>query len=100
MLTTTTRQKLENILNRVANGEKVSLKERIYLNNYADKDQTISNWLKKARRLQQNPQDNNEIDNLLNGLDLGSSDPNSTYKPDEDDLGDWFRGAPSWLVRS
>ena len=40
------------------------------------------------------------IDVLISGLDLDSSDDNSIFNPDLDDLGDWFSGAPSWVARS
>ena len=43
---------------------------------------------------------NNQIDELLNGLDLNSEEPHVTYNPDHDDLGEWFSGAPSWIRRS
>ena len=42
----------------------------------------------------------NPIDELLDGLDLCSDEPHSTYNPNSDDLGDWFSGAPSWIRRS
>ena len=42
----------------------------------------------------------NPIDELLNGMDLAPEEPNSTYNPDRDDLGEWFSGAPSWIRRS
>ncbi len=41
-----------------------------------------------------------KIDDLLNGLDLCSSDPHATYNPDQDDIGEWFSGAPAWVRRS
>ena len=50
--------------------------------------------------LQRNKLTDNPIEELLNGLDLCSSDPHSTYNPDQDDLGEWFSGAPSWIRRS
>ncbi len=100
MLSTSTRLRLENILSRIANGEEVSLQERVYVHKFADRDQTVSSWLKKARRLQQKSSNSDCIDKLLNDLALGSSDPRSSYQPEEDDLGEWFGGAPSWLGRS
>tara|TARA_B100000965_G_C18977382_1_gene492459 strand:+ start:198 stop:446 length:249 start_codon:yes stop_codon:yes gene_type:complete len=81
-------------------GNHVTLEERIYINKYATKNQNVSNWLRKATRLQRNKPISNPIDELLNGLDLNSEDPNSTYNPDQDDLGEWFSGAPSWIKRS
>ncbi len=102
MLSTSTRLRLLAILDRVAKGHEVSLSERVYVHKFADRDQTVSSWLKRARRMQQQQQsvDLDSIDNLINDLDLGPSDPNSTFRPDEDDLGEWFGGAPSWLGRS
>ncbi|WP_241466565.1 MULTISPECIES: hypothetical protein [unclassified Prochlorococcus] len=39
------------------------------------------------------------IDQLLDGLELGSSEPDD-YCSEDEDLGEWFGGAPSWLGRS
>tara|TARA_Y100001968_G_C19209036_1_gene643823 strand:+ start:163 stop:468 length:306 start_codon:yes stop_codon:yes gene_type:complete len=101
MLTTSSRLRIQEILKRLAMGNSVTLEERIYLNKYARKNQNVSSWLRKASNIQQNKHiSNNPIDELLNGLDLCSPDPHSTYNPDEDDLGEWFSGAPSWIRRS
>ena len=81
-------------------GKEVTLQERIYINTYATKNQNVSNWLRKASRIQRNQAISNPIDELLNELDLNEDDPNSRYNPDQDDLGEWFSGAPSWLRRS
>ncbi len=100
MLTTSSRLRIQEILTRLAKGNIVTLEERIYINKYASKNQNVSNWLRKAYRLQRNTDSSNPIDELLNGLNLSSSEPHSTFDPDQDDLGDWFSGAPSWLRRS
>ena len=100
MLTTSTRIRIQEIISRIANGDLVTLKERIYVNKHASRDQNVSDWLRKASYLQQNRSVSNSIDELLEGLNLLSSDPNSTYNPNTDDLGDWFSGSPSWLRRS
>ncbi len=100
MLTTSSRLRIQEILTRISMGNHVTLEERIYINKYATKNQNVSNWLRKATRLQRNKPISNPIDELLNGLDLNSEDPNSTYNPDQDDLGEWFSGAPSWIKRS
>ena len=100
MLTTTSRLRIQEILNRMANGKPVTLKERIYINKYATKNQNVSTWLRKATLLQQKKNPSNPLDELLNGLDLFSSEPHSTFDSDHDDLGEWFTGAPSWLRRS
>ena len=100
MLTTSSRLRIQDILSRMAVGNEVTLGERIYINKYAAKNQNVSSWLRKASRLQRNSHSSNEIDNLLNGLDLCSSDPHSTYNPNQDDLGEWFSGSPEWIRRS
>tara|TARA_Y100001968_G_scaffold210330_1_gene193464 strand:- start:2005 stop:2307 length:303 start_codon:yes stop_codon:yes gene_type:complete len=100
MLTTSARVRIQEILTRIAKGSKVTLEERIYINKYASRNQNVSAWLRKASHLQRNNLNSNPIDELLNGLDLCSSDPHSTFKPDQDDLGEWFSGSPSWIRRS
>ena len=100
MLTTSTRLRIQEILIRIAEGNEVTLGERIYINKYASRNQNVFNWLRKASYLQRKKTNSNPIDNLLNGLDLCSSDPHSTYNKDQDDLGEWFSGAPSWIRRS
>ena len=102
MLTTSSRLRIQEILTRIANGDEVNLQERIYVNKFASRDQNVTNWLRKASKLQQNRSlsDNDPIDNLIEGLNLCSSDPQATYKPEIDDLGEWFSGAPPWIRRS
>ena len=100
MLTTTARIRIQEILTRIAKGNEVTLAERIYINKYASRNQNVSAWLRKASHLQRNKLNSNPIDELLNELNLCSSDPHSTYNPDQDDLGEWFSGAPSWIRRS
>ena len=100
MLTTSTRVRIQEILIRLSNGNKVTLEERIYINKHASRNQNVSSWLRKASHFQRNKLSTNPIDELLNGLDLCSSDPHSTYNPDQDDLGEWFSGSPSWIRRS
>ena len=100
MLTTSSRLRIQEILSRLAMGDQVTLEERIYINKYATKNQNVSSWLRKASRIQRNQAISNPIDELLNGLDLCSTDPHATYNPDQDDLGEWFSGAPSWVKRS
>ena len=100
MLSTTSRLRIQEILSRLAKGNTVTLEERIYINKFATKHQNVSTWLRQASRIQQNKQFSDPIDELLNGLDLCSDEPNSKYNPDQDDLGEWFSGAPSWIRRS
>ena len=100
MLRTSTRIRIQEILTRISKGVGVSLEERIYINKYASRNQNVSSWLRKASYLQRNKLESNPTDKLLNGLDLCASDPHATYNPEQDDLGEWFLGAPSWVRRS
>ena len=100
MLSTSSRLRIQEILTRISKGDLVTLEERIYINKYATSNQNVSNWLRKASRIQRNQPTANRIDKLLNELDLSPVEPNSTYNPDLDDLGEWFSGAPSWIRRS
>ena len=100
MLANSDRLRIQQILSRLAKGNEVTLKERIYINKYASNNQSVSEWLRKASYLQRNETNTNPIDELLNGLNLCESDPHSIYNPAEDNLGDWFSGAPSWVRRS
>ena len=100
MLTTQTRLRLQSILKRLAEGQTVSLKERIELQKYSDHDPTVASWLRRARRQQRKERDGGVGDSLLGSLDLDCSEPHSEFHPDQDDLGDWFQGAPTWLRRS
>ena len=100
MLTTTSRLRIQEILTRLSMGKQVTLEERIYINKHATRNQNVSSWLRKASRIQRQEKINNQIDELLNGLDLSADEPHVTYNPDHDDLGEWFSGAPSWIRRS
>ncbi len=100
MLSTSSRLRIQEILTRLSRGNVVTLEERIYINKYAAKNQNVSSWLKQASRIQRKQHVAHPIDKLLNGLDLYSDDPHASYNPDQDDLGEWFSGAPSWIRRS
>ena len=100
MLTTSARIRIQEILTRLSKGNEVTLEERIYINKYASRNQNVSAWLRKASHIQRESVNSNQIDALLYGLDLCSPEPYSTYNPDQDDLGEWFSGAPEWIRRS
>ncbi len=100
MLSSTGLQKVQEILQRMSKGQPVSFSERAFLRKQADKDQTVASWLFTARRMQQNIEPEDGIDKLLSSLNLGSPDPGTSFQPEDEDLGEWFSGAPSWLGRS
>ncbi len=101
MLSDSKRNRVQSILRRLAHNQEISFEERVYAQKLADTDQTVSSWLKRARRMQQQqPEKTDSIDNLLMELDLCSPDPDNIYHPETEDLGDWFKGSPSWITRS
>ncbi len=100
MISSETIKYIQGILKKIANGKSVSLEERIYIQNVADEDQKVNSWLKRAKRHQNDRSSIDAIDNLINDLDLGPMDSDSLYRPNPDDLGHWFSGAPSWVSRS
>ena len=100
MMSSKTIHYIQEILNRLSSGESVTLEERIYIQKAADEDQKVSSWLKKARLLQDGEEPKSSVDKLINDLALGPLDSDSLYKPNPDDLGNWFKGAPSWVSRS
>ena len=97
MLTTSTRLKLQNICSRLAQGQFVSLQERVYLQKFADRDRSVSTWLSRAQRFQREGVQHG-LDGLMADLDIGRRNPDDPEHP-EDDLGDWFSHASPWLRR-
>ena len=62
---------------------------------------TLSNWLKKANSFRRNGTKNDGgIDNLLQSFGIDGLDKENHFNPNEDDISDWFGGAPGWLRRS
>ena len=100
MISSKTIRYIKEVLKRLSNGDSVTLEERIYIQKAADEDQKVSSWLKRARRLQDGEESKSSVDKLINDLDLCPLDSDSLYKPNPDDLGNWFTGAPSWVSRS
>jgi hypothetical protein len=99
MLTPSTRLRLQDIVDRIGNDQPVDLDERIYLQKFVDRDRSVASWLRRARRRQMAGTAQG-VDRLLADLDLGEADPGPAFRPGEDDLGDWFGGAPDWVRRS
>lgn len=100
MLTPATRLRLQEIIGRIALDRPVSLDERIYLQKFADRDQTVAGWLRRARRRQLVGEPRGGLDRLLADVDVGEVEPDHPRRIDPDDIGDWFGGAPGWLRRS
>jgi hypothetical protein len=99
MLPPASRLRLEDILERIGNDQPVTVQERIDLQKFADHDQSVASWLRQARRRRHRSGPGDGLDRFLDALNLGPSDPEDTYRPD-DDIEGWFGGAPGWVWRS
>ena len=92
LLSNSKRLKILGIIKRIAQDKSITLEERIYVEKFAHHNSTISLWLKKANSFRRNGTKN---DGGIDGLDKENH-----FNPNEDDISDWFGGAPSWLRRS
>ena len=66
LLSNQKRFKIQGIIKRILRDQEISLKERIYVEKFAQHNSTISLWLKKANSLRRNGvKSENGIDKLL-----------------------------------
>ena len=101
LLSNKKRLKIHGIIKRIAQDKSISLEERIYVEKFAKHNSTISLWLKKANSFRRNGLKNDVgIDTLLQSLGIDGLDKENHFNPKEDDISDWFGGAPDWLRRS
>ena len=101
LLSNQKRQKIQGIIKRIAQDKSITLEERIFVEKFAHHNSTISLWLKKANSFRRNCTKNDGgIDNLLQSFGIDGLDKENHFNPNEDDISDWFGGAPGWLRRS
>ena len=101
LLSNQKRLKIQGIIKKIAHDKSISLEERIYVEKFAKHNSTISLWLKKANSFRRNGIQNEVgIDNLLQSFGIDGLDKENHFNPNEDDISDWFGGAPDWLRRS
>ena len=101
LLSNQKRLKIQGIIKRILRDQEISLEERIYVEKFAQHNSTISLWLKKANSLRRNGEKSeNGIDKLLQSLGIDALDKENHFNQNEDDISDWFSGAPDWLKRS
>jgi len=101
LLSNQKRLKIQGIIKRIAQDKSISLEERIYVEKFAQHNSTISLWLKKANSFRRNGVKNDMgVDTLLQSLGIDGLDKENHFNPNEDDISDWFGGAPDWLKRS
>ena len=95
------RLKIRGILERIAQDKSITLEERIYIEKFAHQNSTISLWLKKANSYRRHGIKNEGgIDNLLQSFGMDGLNKENHFNPNDDDISDWFSGAPGWLKRS
>ena len=95
------RLKIKEILTRISLDKEVTLKERIYVEKYAQHSSTISGWLKQANSIRRHGKQNQRsINGLIQSLNIEGLDSENVFDPNKDDLSDWFGSSPDWLKRS
>jgi len=101
LLSNQKRLKIQGIIKKIAHDKSISLEERIYVEKFAQHSSTISLWLKKANSFRRNGlKSDGGIDALLQSFGINGLDKENHFNPNEDDISDWFGGAPDWLRRS
>tara|TARA_B100000287_G_C19972164_1_gene518989 strand:- start:38 stop:346 length:309 start_codon:yes stop_codon:yes gene_type:complete len=101
LLSNQKRLKILGIIKRIAHDKLISLEERIYVEKFAKHNSTVSLWLKKANSFRRNGIKNDGgIDNLLQSFGIDGLNKENHFNPNEDDISEWFGGAPDWLRRS
>ena len=94
MLSTAYRVRLQEICDRIANQEEVSLSDVIWAEKLGKSNRSAGSILRKSRRKAANPEMTEEsLDGFLNALDLGDPDPRNhrTGFNSVDDIADFFR---------
>ena len=94
MLSHSYRIKLQEICDRIANQEEVSLSDVIWAEKLSKSNRSAGSILRQARRKAANPEMTEEsLDGFLNALDLGDPDPRNhrTKFNSVDDIADFFR---------
>jgi len=94
MLSTAYRVRLQEICDRIANQEEVSLSDIIWAEKLGRANRSAGSILRKARRKAANPDmTEDSLDGFLNALDLGNPDPSEhrTGFDGPDDIADFFR---------
>ena len=94
MLSTQTRIRLEDIAARIACGLNVSLEEMQWATKWSQANRSAAAILRKARRRAINGEPaEGSLDELLEGLDLGSEDPSDhlTSESTAEDIYNFFK---------
>ncbi len=101
MLSTQTRLRVEFLCARIERGEPVGFADMAWLDKWAHSNRTVHDMVSRARRRAINgPAPKGSLDEMLDGLNLGSPDPSTHLTGDSniDDIVDFFK-APGWTQR-
>ena len=93
MLSTAYRLRMEEICNRIATHQEVSLQNVIWAEKLAKANRSAATLLRQARRKAANPEmTKDSLDAFMNALDLGDPDPSNHRSRFEsaDDIIDFF----------
>ena len=93
MLSSAYRLRLEEICNRIAAHQEVSLEDIIWAEKLSGANRSAATILRQARRKAANPEmTEDSLDGFLNALDLGHPDPTEHRNRFEgaDDIADFF----------
>ena len=93
MLSTAYRVRLQEICDRIANQEEVSLSDIIWAEKLGRANRSAAEILRKARRIAiQGKGEPGSLDEFLQALDLGDPDPSNhrTGFNSVNDIADWF----------
>ena len=95
MLSTQYRLRLEEICDKIARHDEVSLEDMIWAEKLAKANRSAATILRQARRRAANPDmREGSLDDFMNALDLGDPDPSNhrTGFNGADDIIDFFTG--------
>ena len=105
MLSTSYRLKLENICERIANHQEVSLEEMVWVDKLSKHNTVAARFLRQARRKAANPDMKpGGLDDFLNQMDLGGTGHESKgirRFDSVDDIADFFKrdNPEDWKTR-
>tara|TARA_Y100000589_G_scaffold187940_1_gene177906 strand:+ start:1109 stop:1417 length:309 start_codon:yes stop_codon:yes gene_type:complete len=96
-----TREKIQEIIKRISTNQEITLQERIFVENHAKNSSSIWTWLRRANSLRRHGEQNQEsINGLIQSLGLDGLERENQFNPKNDDIAEWFIGAPDWVRRS
>jgi len=99
MLSTETRLRVEFICERISLGAPVEFNDMIWIQKWADRNPTVDQMLRRARRAAQQGKEASDMDQFCQALDLGEPDPSEHLSGPQDPvtLAEWFTNKRKWF---